>query len=525
MGGRATIERLRHHRSPASAAGGRRRRAARRRSSPAPSSTRQAAAAERTPGARLARSGAGASRPRAATVAPRCRVQGAHGDPRRPPDRLARGAPAGVVRVARSRRPASGRTRVVAARARARGSVARPPLPRAGSRGGPARRAAGPPRARLRRPVSRRRPPPAGAPPPVRPASPGRPRRARPAVRGPAGGPRPAVRRTAARRRPRRRPPSARGPGAPPPSPPPSPGHALSRSRPPSPPQPLPAADPAQPPPRPDRTVGASPRSCSGRPRPGRPTVTPELRDELADCLVYLVALSDALGVDLVDDAVTRLRSAVESAHAVSGERPLPSLRTTATGTQLIVDGRPVLLLGGQLHNSSPSSPAYMQPIWDRLAGMGIRTVIGAASWAQVEPAEGTFDFSTVDAQIEQARSRGMRLVLIWFGAFKNAASTYAPGGCARTPAASPGRSRRHGQGAVHLPGRHAEAGAHGVLPGPARRRPPGVRPVHGAPGRRRPGPHRRDGPGRERGGPPPRQPRPVARGRGGVAQRRCRRR
>ena len=111
----------------------------------------------------------------------------------------------------------------------------------------------------------------------------------------------------------------------------------------------------------------------------------------------------------------------------MSDVRPLPTLRATATGTQLIVDGRPVLLLGGQLHNSSPSSPAYMEPIWDRLAGMGIRTVIGAASWAQVEPVEGTFDFSTVDAQIEQARSRGMRLVLIWFGAFKNAASTYAP--------------------------------------------------------------------------------------------------
>ena len=112
----------------------------------------------------------------------------------------------------------------------------------------------------------------------------------------------------------------------------------------------------------------------------------------------------------------------------MSGERPLPALRATATGTQLIVDGRPVLLLGGQLHNSSPSSPEHMQPIWDRLADLGIRAVIGAASWAQVEPVEGSFDFSTVDAQIDAARARGMRLVLIWFGAFKNAASTYAPG-------------------------------------------------------------------------------------------------
>ena len=208
---------------------------------------------------------------------------------------------------------------------------------------------------------------------------------------------------------------------------------------------------------------------------------------------------------------------------AVSGERPLPSLRATATGTQLIVDGRPVLLLGGQLHNSSPSSPAYMEPIWDRLAGMGIRTVIGAASWAQVEPVEGSFDFSTVDAQIEAGagprHAPGADLVRrVQERRVDVRAGVGAPG-CRPL---SPGGRCRHGQGPVHLSGRDAEAGAHGVLRRPARRRPPGVRPVHGAPGRRRPGPHRGDGPGRERGGPPPRQPRPVARGRGGVARRRA---
>ena len=107
---------------------------------------------------------------------------------------------------------------------------------------------------------------------------------------------------------------------------------------------------------------------------------------------------------------------------------PLPFFRDTPTGKQLVIDGRPSLLIGGQLHNSSASSSAYMAPIWERLAAMGIRTVIGAASWAQIEPVEGTFDFATVDAQIAEAGARGLRLVLIWFGAFKNAASTYAPG-------------------------------------------------------------------------------------------------
>ena len=160
----------------------------------------------------------------------------------------------------------------------------------------------------------------------------------------------------------------------------------------------------------------------------------------------------------------------------MSGERPLPCLRATATGAQLIVDGRPVLLLGGQLHNSSPSSPEYMEPIWDRLAGMGIRTVIGAASWAQVEPVEGSFDFSTVDAQIEAARAHGLRLVLIWFGAFKNAGSTYAPSWVRADTTRFPRAVRTAPHGAVHLSRRDAETCALGVLAGAARGRTPGLR-------------------------------------------------
>jgi NTP pyrophosphatase (non-canonical NTP hydrolase) len=45
---------------------------------------------------------------------------------------------------------------------------------------------------------------------------------------------------------------------------------------------------------------------------------TAELRNELADCLVYLVALSDVLGVDVVGDAVTRLQGAVDGSRSTS---------------------------------------------------------------------------------------------------------------------------------------------------------------------------------------------------------------
>ena len=59
--------------------------------------------------------------------------------------------------------------------------------------------------------------------------------------------------------------------------------------------------------------VGAVASLVQWQPEAGLDAVSPQLRDELADCLVYLVALSDALDVDVADDAVTRIRGAVEA--------------------------------------------------------------------------------------------------------------------------------------------------------------------------------------------------------------------
>jgi len=94
---------------------------------------------------------------------------------------------------------------------------------------------------------------------------------------------------------------------------------------------------------------------------------------------------------------------------------------------QLIVSSKPFLALGGELHNSSSSSPQYMAPVWDKLQAIHANTVVATASWEDVEPTEGSFNFGSVDSLIAQARSHDMHVVLIWFGAFKNASSTYAP--------------------------------------------------------------------------------------------------
>jgi hypothetical protein len=104
-----------------------------------------------------------------------------------------------------------------------------------------------------------------------------------------------------------------------------------------------------------------------------------------------------------------------------------PRLETRHGVRQLIVDGKPFLILGGELHNSSSSSLAYMKSLWPILVEKKLNTVLAAVSWELLEPEEGKFDFGLVDGIIEQARQNHMHLVLLWFGSWKNGVSSYPP--------------------------------------------------------------------------------------------------
>ncbi|KAH6689905.1 glycoside hydrolase [Plectosphaerella plurivora] len=101
--------------------------------------------------------------------------------------------------------------------------------------------------------------------------------------------------------------------------------------------------------------------------------------------------------------------------------------RDEVNGTKLIVNGEPFIILGGELHNSNFSSSSYMAEVWPRVAAQGFNTLLGGVSWAHVEPVEGQFDFTELDKVILGAREHGIHLVLLWFGTWKNAVSTYVP--------------------------------------------------------------------------------------------------
>lgn len=104
-----------------------------------------------------------------------------------------------------------------------------------------------------------------------------------------------------------------------------------------------------------------------------------------------------------------------------------PHLERRGAATQLIVDGRPFLVLGGELANTASSSPEYMAPVWPRLARMNLNTVLVGVSWALCEPQEGSYDFTLVDQALASARANHLHVILIWFGSWKNGISSFAP--------------------------------------------------------------------------------------------------
>jgi hypothetical protein len=104
-----------------------------------------------------------------------------------------------------------------------------------------------------------------------------------------------------------------------------------------------------------------------------------------------------------------------------------PHLKKQGNATQLIVDGKPMLLFSGELSNNAATALEPMEPIWPKLVAANLNAAIVGVSWAQFEREEGKFDYSLVDGVIAKARENHMHLVLIWFGCWKNGTSSFPP--------------------------------------------------------------------------------------------------
>ncbi|MDE6652836.1 MAG: DUF5597 domain-containing protein [Muribaculaceae bacterium] len=91
------------------------------------------------------------------------------------------------------------------------------------------------------------------------------------------------------------------------------------------------------------------------------------------------------------------------------------------------INGKPSLILGGELGNSSASNAEDIDRIFPHLKAIGLNTVLVPAYWDLFEPEEGQFDFTLTDHVLQQARANDLNVVFLWFGAWKNSMSCYTP--------------------------------------------------------------------------------------------------
>jgi hypothetical protein len=111
---------------------------------------------------------------------------------------------------------------------------------------------------------------------------------------------------------------------------------------------------------------------------------------------------------------------------ALAQSKPIPQLVKDDGRFRLMVDGKPFILLGGQVGNFS-AFPEIMERSWGRFKAMNLNTIEYPVYWNVIEPREGQFDFSDFDQILRGVRSQGFRADLLWFGSWKNGAMDWTP--------------------------------------------------------------------------------------------------
>lgn len=111
----------------------------------------------------------------------------------------------------------------------------------------------------------------------------------------------------------------------------------------------------------------------------------------------------------------------------LQAQNRLPYLFQKGATTQLMVNEKTFLILGGELGNSTATTSENMKAVWPKLKAMNLNTVLVPVYWELIEPQEGKFDFSLYQQLITEARNNGLKLVFLWFGSWKNSMSSHAP--------------------------------------------------------------------------------------------------
>src|SRR3569833_3361790 len=90
--------------------------------------------------------------------------------------------------------------------------------------------------------------------------------------------------------------------------------------------------------------------------------------------------------------------------------QPMPKLIEKNGRHALLVDGKPFLVLGGQVHNSS-AWPGMMPKVWEAAAQLHLNTLEAPIYWEQVEPQQGGGGGAGGGGRGARAGRRGGRVI------------------------------------------------------------------------------------------------------------------
>lgn len=104
-----------------------------------------------------------------------------------------------------------------------------------------------------------------------------------------------------------------------------------------------------------------------------------------------------------------------------------PQLRELHGRKMLFVDDEPFIILSLQWDCDGCFSKDIMEPLFPELPKMGCNSSAMPLYWKEVEPEEGKFYLELLKYRIDRSRELGLKIVLLWFGSFKNSCMQYCP--------------------------------------------------------------------------------------------------
>jgi hypothetical protein len=116
---------------------------------------------------------------------------------------------------------------------------------------------------------------------------------------------------------------------------------------------------------------------------------------------------------------------------------------------ELIVGDEPFLIIGFQWSCDLSSYEEYVESYLPVAKQMGCNTAVIPLYWKDVEPVPGEYRMKDLGKRIKACQKHGLKMVVLWFGSYKNAQMWYVPEWVSRDSVTYPRAVKKNGE--IHM--------------------------------------------------------------------------